>query len=78
MACRHNEPPKRLPGVRQIGHRRFVANLPLSAVSGGLGPLRGLEASCTPAQSCMRLCELPRHTSTPPPSHRLTTNSYEV
>jgi predicted ester cyclase len=40
-----------MPGVRQIGRRRFAVNLRLSAVAGGLGPLRGLEPSCTPAQS---------------------------
>lgn len=47
IEIRPDEPRERMPGVRQIGRRRFVANLPHSGVSGGLGPLRGLEASCT-------------------------------
>lgn len=47
VAGGHNEPPCYMPGVRQIGRRRFVGNQLRNAVSGGLGPLRGLEASCT-------------------------------
>jgi hypothetical protein len=46
----HDEPPSRRPGSAGIGHRRFGDHVRTSDVcTGGLSPVRGREAPCTPS-----------------------------